>query len=131
MRNVFLLCLFISTVVRGCGINAGIEVHSLMSSQVTQGNPTLLFTDLADPRTLVVTEIYTYSGTDCGLPSFTVLLTAVLGGSAFYPSPIATTVSFPLSANVTNTYHFPNVTLTSLTTLGPSVILVTDQAMCL
>jgi hypothetical protein len=129
MRNAFLFFLFISTIVRGCGINGYIEVHSLMSCQLTQGNLTSLFTDLADPRTLVFTEIYTYDGTDCAPPSFTVLCTAELGGSAFYPSPIATTVSFPFSANVTNTYHFPDVTLTSLTTLGPTVILVPDQAL--
>lgn len=90
-----------------------------------------MFTDLADSRTLIVTETYTYSGTDCTPPSFTVLLTMDLGGRAFYPSPVATTVSFPFSANVvTNIYHFPDVTLNSLTTLGPTVLLVKDQAMC-
>jgi hypothetical protein len=101
-----------------------------MRSQVTQINPTSLFTDLTDPRTLAFAEIYAYSNCTV-LPSFTVLMTAILGGNAFYPSPTATTISFPMSADVTNTYHFPDFTLTSLTTLGSIVILVTDQAICL
>ena len=71
-------------------------------------------------------EEYTYSGEACpSTLSFAALLTLEIGGSTFYPSPRIEPISLasPLNSAYT-TYHFPDVTIASVASIGSYITIV-------
>jgi len=74
--------------------------------------------------TLTVPEIYTLNESECDATTFIVVAhTAEIDGTIFFPDPLSQVVELTLSREVTYTYYFPEVTLTSLT-YGPEITLV-------
>lgn len=69
---------------------------------------------------MTIVETYFFVGTDCTYP-VTVSQTIVDGDSAFYALP-ETISSEPVS--ITVTYQYPDLTVTTLKSLSPTIIFV-------
>lgn len=80
------------------------------------------FTDLSYPKTLTIKETFTFAAF-CNI-TVTAVQTVYIGGEAFYAVPITVTSVFP---TIIKTWNYPSVTLSSITSFGPNIQLVSSS----
>ena len=74
------------------------------------------------PSTLTLGNTFTYSGTDCTY-SMVATATAIIASSTYVAIPVTYAFQYP-SQPLVITYNFPDVTLSSLTSQGSILYIV-------